>query len=136
MKNVYLDTCIYIYHLDNHSDFGQRASKFFEDAEKQKIQIIASPLILHEIMSGIYKYSSDIAEEIYALLISHPGIQWVDYSIEIADLSASVRARLNLKTPDAIHLATALKEKCLSFVTNDVSLKARETLLDLKMILI
>ena len=37
----------------------------------------------------------------------------------VLEKAANLRATLDLKTPDAIHAATALLNKCVLFVTND-----------------
>ena len=43
-------------------------------------------------------------------------------SFSIAEKAASLRAVQNLKTPDAIHIATALDQKADFFLTNDAKL--------------
>jgi len=47
----------------------------------------------------------------------------LDISSQIAEEAASIRANFNLKTPDAIHLATFIHSKADYFVTNDKGLK-------------
>jgi predicted nucleic acid-binding protein len=37
----------------------------------------------------------------------------------IAELASDLRARHNLKTPDAIHVASAIVSGCDTFITND-----------------
>ena len=41
----------------------------------------------------------------------------------IAIMAAELRAAYKIKTPDAIHLATAIRDNCDAFLTNDVRLK-------------
>jgi predicted nucleic acid-binding protein len=41
----------------------------------------------------------------------------------IAEVAADLRARYNLRTPDALQLATAIKAGCDAFLTNDATLK-------------
>lgn len=121
VKRIYLDTCVYIYHLEAHPHFSSAARRFFQNAEQKVVRLVASPLILQEIMSGVYvdEDSSDLSGDIYGLLSSHPGIHWEPYTLEIADLVAKIRASTSIKTPDAIHLATALTAECDEFVTHD-----------------
>ena len=38
---------------------------------------------------------------------------------EVLEVALEIRAKYNFKTPDSIHLATAIYCKCDSFVTND-----------------
>ena len=35
------------------------------------------------------------------------------------EAAAKIRAALNLRTPDALHAATSIQERCSLFVTND-----------------
>ena len=119
MNSIYLDACLYIYYLENHHEFGASAARFFEKAEAGKHFLVASPLILHEILSGLYGQPDIDTDQIYGLLVTYPGIRWIDYSIEIADLSAQLRAESGVRTPDSIHLATAIFAKCQNFITND-----------------
>jgi predicted nucleic acid-binding protein len=44
-------------------------------------------------------------------------------SLAIADSAARLRARYNLRTPDALHVATAINAGCQAFLTNDNTLK-------------
>jgi len=44
-------------------------------------------------------------------------------TVEIAELAADLRARYNLRTPDALQVATALAHRCEAFLTNDARLK-------------
>jgi predicted nucleic acid-binding protein len=42
------------------------------------------------------------------LLTAYPNIEWVELTLEVSDLAARLRAEHGLKTPDAIHAASAL----------------------------
>jgi predicted nucleic acid-binding protein len=57
----------------------------------------------------------------YALLSTYPHLSWVDTSLEIADRAAQIRAKFNLRTPDAIQAATAIVSGAQGFVSNDRS---------------
>jgi predicted nucleic acid-binding protein len=55
----------------------------------------------------------------YALLTTYPHLEWVPPGLEIADLAARFRALHRLRTPDAIHAATAAHAKVTGFITNE-----------------
>jgi predicted nucleic acid-binding protein len=42
--------------------------------------------------------------------------------------AASIRAETRLKTPDAIHAATAMRAECALFITNDTDFRRVEGL--------
>jgi predicted nucleic acid-binding protein len=50
-------------------------------------------------------------------------MQLVSIDPETAKVAADLRARYNLRTPDALQLATAIKAGCDAFLTNDATLK-------------
>jgi predicted nucleic acid-binding protein len=48
------------------------------------------------------------------------GLTYLDTSpIDVLRDAAQLRADTSLKTPDAIHAATALAQGCVQFITND-----------------
>lgn len=53
------------------------------------------------------------------------------YVIEALIRSAHIKNELNLKLPDAIHMATAIEHKCLTFVSNDQKLRAPDSMFKL-----
>ncbi len=65
----------------------------------------------------------ELVNQFYGLLTTYPNLIWVDLSIEIADLGARLRAQYQLKTPDAILLATAIRSGATGFIGNDARLK-------------
>ena len=55
----------------------------------------------------------------FALLSTYPHLVWVDTTLQIADRAAQLRAKSNLKTPDAIQAATAIASAATGFISND-----------------
>ena len=122
MVTYYLDTCVYIYHLEQSPLYEKKVEPYFEQLVKNKINVIASPLVLQEILAGVYKADPDKAQEIYGLLAKFPNIEWVHYDLQIADLAAELTGNFGVRAPDAIHLATAIARDVSFFVTNDFKL--------------
>jgi predicted nucleic acid-binding protein len=58
-------------------------------------------------------------DRFYALLSTYPHLEWIPTTLDIADSAARFRAQYNLKTPDAIHAATALTSNATGFISND-----------------
>lgn len=59
------------------------------------------------------------ADEFYVLLSTYPNLEWIAPNLEIADRAAQLRAIHGLRTPDALHAATAIHAGAAGFVTND-----------------
>lgn len=51
-------------------------------------------------------------------------LTFLPYTVEIADRAATLRVTYGLRTPDAIHLATAIAVHADCYVINDRKLKA------------
>lgn len=57
------------------------------------------------------------------LLLRSTNVRTVPILQSVLERAASLRAETGLKTPDAIHAATALGEGCAHFVTNDAAFR-------------
>jgi predicted nucleic acid-binding protein len=58
-----------------------------------------------------------------AVLLGTAGLRCVSVSLRVLELAAELRAQHALKTPDAIHAATALVQGSVLFVTNDAGFR-------------
>ncbi len=67
--------------------------------------------------------NASLQQEYRDLLLhsNHFRTVWIDFGI--AESAAELRARYNLRTPDALQIAAALSVGCEAFLTNDVTLK-------------
>ncbi len=59
---------------------------------------------------------------LYESLFHGPEVQLVDITADIVEKATELRASLNFKTPDAIHLASAILIKATAFLTGDRTL--------------
>ena len=60
-----------------------------------------------------------LAHQYNDILLSSANISTIPVTPNTAQTAAELRAVHNLKTPDAIHLATALDQQAAAFLTND-----------------
>ena len=60
-----------------------------------------------------------LVDNFYSLLSTYPNLEWISVDLEIADIAARARAHHNLRTPDALHAATAIREHATASITND-----------------
>jgi predicted nucleic acid-binding protein len=58
------------------------------------------------------------------IILDQENLITVPVSVEVAEVAAQLRATQNLRTPDAIEIATALRGSATFFLTNDVRLAA------------
>ena len=119
-SRIALDTVSFVYFLERHPTFYQFAKDLFERIEKGKIEAVASTLVLTELLVPAFRAEgSSKAQEVLRLLAHFPHLKFVKIDTTIAYEASRLRAETALRTPDALHLATALVQKVDWFITND-----------------
>lgn len=88
------------------------------------ITAVASTVTLLEVLVQPFRRDADeLASQYQQVLLNSPGLSCVEVSSYIAEEAARLRASYNLRTPDAIQLATAIKTArtpdSTYFLTND-----------------
>ena len=115
-----LDTMIFIYFLERHPIYYELLCDFFTQIEKGNLRGLISSLVLAELLVPLYRTDrSKEANSLAELIDNFPNIEIVPLSSEIALEAARLRAKYTIRTPDAIHAATALKGKAQILLTND-----------------
>jgi predicted nucleic acid-binding protein len=123
-KKVGIDSNILIYFIEAHPVYQPLTLNIFKSIEDGKNIGVCSALSLLEVLVQPYrKNREDLVNQFYALLTTYPNLNWIELTVEIADLGARLRAKYQIKTPDAILLATALHSKATGFIGNDIQLK-------------
>jgi uncharacterized protein len=112
---VYLDSCIIIYLLEEHPQFGSTVHQAIETASNR--QFYVSPLVELECLVVPLRAANTILIQRYEDFFRQQII--LDIKPSIYRLAADLRARYRLKTPDALHLATAHHYDCAELWTND-----------------
>ena len=80
---------------------------------------VTSVISVTECQTKPYQDSNTEAIRLFADFFKSADIRLIVVSDMIADAAAGIRSRYRLKTPDALHLATALIAGCELFVTTD-----------------
>ena len=119
-----LDTVTLIYYLERHPVYYAAARILFEKIECGDISAVISSLVFAELLVPPYRAGKpQLAEKITHILSHYPNLTVIPLSSEIAAAAAQLRAKHQLRTPDAIHLATARHAGARGFITNDKELK-------------
>lgn len=120
-KQIYaLDTVAIIYFLERHPHFYQPARTLFQRIETGKISAVFSSLVFAELLVPAFRADEkQRAERIVWVLSNFPNLMVVPIETEISTTAARLRAVHGLRTPDAIHAATALKSGTKGIITND-----------------
>ncbi len=120
---VYLDTAPIIYSVEKHADCWQILISLWQSLKDEEIEVFTSELTLLETLVQPIKQNNQILISAYESLLTATEISLVPINLDILRESANLRATENLKTPDAIHAATAFFSNCSYFVTNDNGFK-------------
>lgn len=119
-RKIYLDTSVFIYFIERHPNYYDLCDEIFGDIEEGRIEAATSTLTLTEILVQPYRLKKEeLVLKFYSLFTTYPNLKWIQLTLDISDLAAKIRAEHNLKTPDAIQIASALSCGATGFVCND-----------------
>ncbi|MFN8828779.1 MAG: type II toxin-antitoxin system VapC family toxin [Labrys sp. (in: a-proteobacteria)] len=131
---IYLDTNAYVELREHRSEASDRIFRLFWAEFADSPVIITSELTLAEVL--VKPMEDALARNDYTLvndyqnLIDNKGMlqRVVPVDRAILHQAAHIRAKLRtdhnrvVKLPDAIHLATVIREKCVTFISGDDAL--------------
>jgi predicted nucleic acid-binding protein len=115
MRRVYLDACVVIYLLEHTVPYSEKTREYL--AANGDALLCVSPLVRLEVIVKPMREANQKLISDYEDFLSAQN--WLSINDEIVDRASYLRARHALKTPDALHLATALHHGCAEFWTND-----------------
>lgn len=121
---VGVDTAPFIYFTEKNPAYFDLIKAIFEYIDDSDLVIVASALTLTEVlMKPIQAENMVLQGEYRDLLLNTENISTINLNTTIAIKAAELRATYNLKTPDALHLATAINSGADAFLTNDKGFK-------------
>ena len=126
-SRILLDSVSIVYYLERNPRYFAAAAEWMERVNAGQLAACASALLLAEVLFPAYRAGSPAAaRQARAALERIPNFEIVDVSAPVADVAARLRAEHNLRTPDALHVATALHRGAGWIVTNDRLLRRVE----------
>lgn len=118
------DTSPIIYFIEAHPQYDALATEVFQRAAHDTFIGVTSVISLTEVLVQPIRHGDTYLQQEYRdLLVYTAHFQTLSIDTPIAERAADLRARYNLRTPDALQLATALSAGCEAFLTNDATLK-------------
>ena len=118
--SVYLDANVFIYTVEHIAPYNTFLDQFWLDVRNAHAAVQTSELSALETLVRPLRDGNIALEAAFrAVLFSSPDVHLLPVTIAILERAAQLRATSGLKTPDAIHAATALEHGCALFVTND-----------------
>jgi predicted nucleic acid-binding protein len=120
---AYVDTNALIYAVEGVHPFATLLRPVWEAARAQAIRLIGSELLIIEALAGPLKQNNRPLADAYEQVFQAYDLQLLPITSTILRRGAEIRAAHGLKTPDAIHAATALQAGCSMYLTNDVGFR-------------
>jgi predicted nucleic acid-binding protein len=121
---VYVDTVTVIYAVEQTSTYGVLLNPLWNSLQARTLEVFSSELTLMETLVVPLRNSDTFLVDAYERLLRSPQMQLIPISQTILREAARLRASTpSLRTPDAIHIATAATSDCTQFLTNDRQLR-------------
>ncbi|MBD2201369.1 PIN domain-containing protein [Calothrix sp. FACHB-1219] len=126
---IYLDTVTVIYAVEQTPTDGVLLNPLWHSLQARTLEVFSSELTLMETLVVPLRNSDTFLVDAYDRLLRSPQMQLIPISQTILREAARLRASTpSLRTPDAIHIATATISGCTQFLTNDRQLRAATNL--------
>lgn len=119
MRRAYLDACLLIYLVEAAGSVASVTKGWV--AQQRDVLLCVSPLVRLEVLVKPARQGEVALVQAYEHALANQ--EWLPIGDEIFARALDLRAQYGLKTPDALHLATALHHGCTEFWTNDNRLK-------------
>ena len=124
VQRLYIETAPLIYYVEEKPTYVTKMDAIIDAVDQTSIAAISSVILLTEVLSQPIKLGNTALERQYRNILLHSGgFSLLPVTKQIAEFAADLRARYNLRTPDALHVATAIIAGCDAFLTNDTALQ-------------
>jgi predicted nucleic acid-binding protein len=120
-ETIGLDAAPLIYFVEENPYFLERVRPFFNALERAEFTVVTSTLTIAETLVKPFQHGQVERARVFQDLLAKY-VEIVPVTAKIAETASRLRADYSLRTPDAIHVATAIIHKAAFFLTNDVRL--------------
>jgi predicted nucleic acid-binding protein len=117
--SIYADVQILIYSVEKHPDYAPLLRPLWQAVQNEHLEVVSSELTLMEALIGPLKHGDTALASDYERLFQI-GVRLLPITQPILRQAAHLRAAIpGLRTPDALHAATAMLTNCALLLTND-----------------
>ena len=119
-----LDTAPLIYFIEQNPAYVDVMREVFKQITDGDFAASSSVISLTEVLvQPLRQNNQSLADDYRDLLLNGINFRLISLSPKIAETAARLRATFQIRTPDALQLATALEDGCEAFLCNDKGLK-------------
>jgi predicted nucleic acid-binding protein len=117
---VGIDTAPLIYYIERNPQYLATVRPFFQALDGGRFTAVSSVITLAEVLVHPLRVGNpQLAQRYRRILQRAPNITTLAVTAHIAEEAAQLRATYNLRTPDALQIATAHNAGAAYFLTND-----------------
>jgi predicted nucleic acid-binding protein len=116
---IYVDANGFIYSAERIEPYRTLLEPMWQQARAGQFTIVSSELVLLETLVKPFRESDTLLEDLFRRLLYSREVQLLPATAALWEHAARLRATTGLKTPDALHSATALQASITLFITND-----------------
>ncbi|MDQ2787177.1 MAG: PIN domain-containing protein [Chloroflexota bacterium] len=118
------DTVPFIYLIERHPHHFGLVRAVFRRMTDGSFPGYTSIIALTELLTKPYREHDTVIANRYRILLARSrNLTLLPLDTQAAEVAASLRARHNLRTPDALQIAAAIAAGCDAFLTNDHALR-------------
>jgi predicted nucleic acid-binding protein len=125
-SEVALDTPVFIYFFERRSRHSERCRELLVEVEKGRPAATSALCCAETLVRPLAQHEEQVVHQYLEWFRRFPNLTVRPVDLEIALLTAELRAEYRLKSVDAVVGATALSEGCSRLVTNDGDLRILE----------
>ena len=123
-SRICIDTAPFIYFIEKDPKYLSILRPIFAEIDAGKIDALTSTITLLEVLVLPFKTKNEsLAEKYREILLYAEGLTTFEIFHEVSELSAKLRAKYSIRTPDAIQIAVGIIYGADTFLTNDSDLK-------------
>lgn len=124
IQPLYTETAPLIYYVEENPTYVAKMDAIIAAIEDRPIEAVSSVITLTEVLTRPFKLGNARLAQEYRDILLHSGeFRLLPVTSRIAESAADLRARYNLRTPDALHVASGIDARCDVFLTNDTGIK-------------
>ena len=126
--SVYLDANGFIYSVERIEPYRTLLEPMWRQARAGEFDVASSDITVLETLVKPLREGDEVVEMLLRSMFDAHEVSLILATRELWEDAARIRADTGLKTPDALHAATALSTGCALFITNDTDFRRVEGL--------
>jgi len=134
MAFIYADSCIFIYLLEGSAERKAVIKDIFAPKDFPSNRIAYSDLTKLECLVQPMRDENHVLCSKYEMLFDRNELCYIPITRKIFEQATILRAKFQIKTPDALHLSAAKIAECDVFLTNDKRLQNIDVGVDIEVL--